>query len=79
MDASAQPEFAGKEEKEPEYFKAVTKNAIYDLERALKTEKVMEERLENSNTTSQAITRKVDLQNAKLSKENAEKALVKAQ
>jgi hypothetical protein len=61
MDASAQPDFKGEEEKEKEYFKSVTKNAVYDLESAIKTEKLMEERLENSNTTSQAIARKVDL------------------
>lgn len=61
MNASEKPEFEGKEEKEGDYFNAVKKNAIYDLERAIKTEKVMEERLENSNTTSQAIMRKVNL------------------
>lgn len=59
--SSVVPEFEGKSEKEDDYFKAVTANAVYDLERAIKTEKVMEERLENSNTTTQAISRKVDL------------------
>lgn len=39
MDASAQADFKGDEEKEPAYYKAVTKNTVYDLERAIKTEK----------------------------------------
>lgn len=39
----------------------------------------MQERLENADNQEQAIHRKLDLQNAKLAKENAQKALVKAQ
>lgn len=39
----------------------------------------MVERLETAEDDEEAISRKVDLQNAKLSKENAQKALEKAQ
>jgi hypothetical protein len=39
----------------------VTQNAVANLESAIKTEKAMEERLENSEDKEEAINRKVDL------------------
>jgi len=43
------------------FHKAVTINAIQNLEQAIKTEKQMAERLENAEDDEEAITRKVDL------------------
>jgi hypothetical protein len=71
--------YEGREETPDSYYKAVTENAIQDLERAVQTERTMVTRLENAEDKDEAISRKVDLQNAKLSKENAQKALEKAE
>lgn len=76
MEAS-KPEYTG--EDVGEYFAAVTANAIQNLEQAIKTETQMKERLERAEDDEEAIKFQVDLQNAKLSKENAQKALEKAE
>jgi len=39
MDASKAPEFEGKKEATEKYYKAVTQNAVSELERAIQTEK----------------------------------------